>query len=105
MLGLIKKDFLLIKSNLKSITLILILYIIMSIQGSLVLTYIIPFLGVMILTSTFSFKNVTKDIRETFSKTQDAFVDGLGDSGKEVDSFKSSLFENLDQIKKKASKL
>lgn len=55
MLGLIKKDFLLIKSNLKSITLILILYIIMSIQGSLVLTYIIPFLGIMILTSTFSY--------------------------------------------------
>ena len=60
---------------------------------------------VNVLTSTFSFKNVTKDIRETFSKTQDAFVDGLGDSGKEVDSFKSSLFENLDQIKKKASKV
>lgn len=55
MLGLIKKDFLLIKSNLKSITLILILYIIMSIQGSLVLTYIIPFLGVILLTSTFSY--------------------------------------------------
>ena len=60
---------------------------------------------VNVLTSTFSFKNVTKDIRETFSKTQDAFVDGLGDSGKEVDSFKSSLFENLDQIKKKVSKV
>lgn len=60
---------------------------------------------VNVLTSTFSFKNVTKDIRETFSKTQDAFVDGLGDSGKEVDSFKSSLFENLDQIKKKASEV
>ena len=58
-----------------------------------------------VLTSTFSFKNVSKDIRETFSKTQDAFVDGLGDSGKEVDSFKSSLFENLDSIKKKASKV
>lgn len=55
MVGLIKKDFLLIKSNLKSITLILILYIIMSIQGSLVLTYIIPFLGVILLTSTFSY--------------------------------------------------
>ena len=60
---------------------------------------------VNVLTSTFSFKNVTKDIRETFSKTQDAFVNGLGDSGKEVDSFKSSLFENLDQIKKKVSKV
>ena len=60
---------------------------------------------VNVLTSTFSFKNVTKDIRETFSKTQDAFVDGLGDSGKEVDSFKSSLFENLDSIKKKVSKV
>lgn len=60
---------------------------------------------VNVLTSTFSFKNVTKDIRETFSKTQDAFVDGLGDSGKEVDSFKSSLFEELDSIKKKVSKV
>ena len=60
---------------------------------------------VNVLTSTFSFKNVSKDIRETFSKTQDAFVDGLGNSGKEVDSFKSSLFEDLDSIKKKASKV
>ena len=60
---------------------------------------------VNVLTSTFSFKNVTKDIRETFSKTQDAFVDGLGNSGKEVDSFKSSLFENLDSIKQKVSKV
>ena len=60
---------------------------------------------VNVLTSTFSFKNVTKDIRETFSKTQDAFVDGLGDSGKEVNSFKSSLFENLDSIKSKVSKV
>ena len=60
---------------------------------------------VNVLTSTFSFKNVTKDIRETFSKTQDAFIDGLGNSGKEVDSFKSSLFENLDSIKQKVSKV
>lgn len=60
---------------------------------------------VNVLTSTFSFKNVSKDIRDTFSKTQDAFVDGLGNSGKEVDSFKSSLFEDLDSIKQKASKV
>lgn len=55
MLGLIKKDFLLIKSNLKSIVIILVIYLALAFQGSFDITYIFPLIGLMLFISTFSY--------------------------------------------------
>lgn len=55
MLGLIKKDFLLIKANLKSMVIIFIVYLILAFQGAFDVTFIIPLIGIMLFISTFSY--------------------------------------------------
>ncbi len=55
MLGLIKKDFLLIKANLKSMIIIFVIYIMLAFQGTLDVTFIIPLIGIMLFISTFSY--------------------------------------------------
>lgn len=55
MLGLIKKDFLLIKANLKSMIIIFIIYLILAFQGRFDATFIIPLIGIMLFISTFSY--------------------------------------------------
>lgn len=55
MLGLIKKDFLLIKANLKSMIIIFVIYIILAFQGTFDVTFIIPLIGIMLFISTFSY--------------------------------------------------
>ncbi len=55
MLGLIKKDFLLIKSNLKSMAIIFIIYLMLSFQGIFDITFIVPLIGIMLFISTFSY--------------------------------------------------
>lgn len=55
MLGLIKKDFLLIKANLKSMIIIFVIYIILAFQGTLDATFIIPLIGIILFLSTFSY--------------------------------------------------
>lgn len=55
MLGLIKKDFLLIKANLKSIIIIFVIYIMLAFQGTFDVTFIIPLIGIMLFISTFSY--------------------------------------------------
>ena len=55
MLGLIKKDLFLIKSNLKSMAIILIVYIAMAIQGTFDITMILPLFGMILLISTFNY--------------------------------------------------
>lgn len=55
MLGLIKKDFLLIKANLKSMAIIFIVYLILTFQGTFDVTFIIPLIGIMLFISTFSY--------------------------------------------------
>lgn len=55
MLGLIKKDFLLIKANLKSMAIIFIVYLILAFQGTFDVTFIIPLIGIMLFISTFSY--------------------------------------------------
>ena len=55
MLGLIKKDFFMIKSNLKTMIIIFIAYFIMMIQGNLEMTFIIPIIGIILFISTFSY--------------------------------------------------
>ena len=55
MLGLIKKDFLLIKANLKSMVIIFIVYLILAFQGAFDVTFIVPLIGIMLFISTFSY--------------------------------------------------
>ena len=55
MLGLIKKDFLLIKANLKSMIIIFVIYIMLIFQGTLDATFIIPLIGIILFLSTFSY--------------------------------------------------
>lgn len=55
MSGLIKKDLLLVKSNLKTVILIAFVFILMAFQGTFDATFIFPFLSIMLFISTFSY--------------------------------------------------
>ena len=55
MLWLLKKDFLLIKANLKSMIIIFVIYIMLAFQGTFDVTFIIPLIGIMLFISTFSY--------------------------------------------------
>ena len=55
MLGLIKKDFLLIKANLRSMMIVFIVYLILTFQGTFDVTFIVPIIGIMLFISTFSY--------------------------------------------------
>ena len=48
MLGLIKKDFLIIKANLKSMVITFIVYLMLAFQGTFDVTFIIPIIGIML---------------------------------------------------------
>ncbi len=55
MLGLMKKDFLLMKANLKSMIVIFIVYFILAFQGNFDVTFLVPLIGIMLFVSTFSY--------------------------------------------------
>ncbi len=55
MLGLIKKDFLLIKANAKSMVMIFIVYLVLAFQGTFDVSFIVPLIGIMLFISTFSY--------------------------------------------------
>lgn len=55
MLGLIKKDFLLIKANSKQMVIIFIVYLMLVFQGTFDATFIVPLIGIMLFISTFSY--------------------------------------------------
>lgn len=60
MIGLIKKDLLMIKGNLKIIAIICIVFTIMSINGNGNFTFIPSFISVMLMMSTFSYDEYNK---------------------------------------------
>lgn len=60
MLGLVKKDFLLLKANLKTMIIIFIVYLIMIVQGSFDATFVVPLIGIMLFISTFSYDDFNK---------------------------------------------
>lgn len=60
MLGLIKKDILMIKSNFKVFGILLIFYIIMAFNGQMDLSFLLPFMSIMIMISTFSYDEYNK---------------------------------------------
>ena len=55
MLGLIKKDFLLIKSNSKSMIIVFIIYLMLALQGTMDVFFIVPLIGITLFISTFSY--------------------------------------------------
>ena len=60
MIGLIKKDLLMIKSNLKLVIIIFAVLFIMAIQGEFDMTFVPPFIVVMLFMSTFSYDEYNK---------------------------------------------
>ena len=55
MLGLIKKDFLIIKANSKQMLIIFAIYLILIFQGTMDITFVVPLIGIMLFISTFSY--------------------------------------------------
>jgi len=55
MLGLIKKDFSILKANLKSVVIIFIIYLMLTFQGMFNATYIVPLIGIILFISTFNY--------------------------------------------------
>jgi len=60
MYGLIKKDLLMIKQNLKILTLVFIIFLSMTMINESDMTFIMPFMAVMITISTFNYDNFNK---------------------------------------------
>ncbi len=60
MIGFIKKDLAMIKSNFKILGGLIILYAIMGLVGELDVSFILPFISVMIMISTFSYDSYNK---------------------------------------------
>lgn len=55
MFGLIRKDLLLIKENLKAMLLIFAVYIMLAVQGVFDMTMLFPLIGIVLIVSTFSY--------------------------------------------------
>lgn len=60
MLGLIKKDLLMIRNNLKLMVVLFFVYSVMAFQGEIDLSFILLFMSVMIMISTFSYDTYNK---------------------------------------------
>ena len=60
MIGLIKKDLLMVKSNLKLVIIIFAILFIMSLQGEFDISFVPPFIVVMLFMSTFSYDEYNK---------------------------------------------
>ena len=73
MLGLIKKDFLMLKGNFKTWLILLFVYIVMAFQELMSLTFLLPFMCVVTMLSTFSYDSYNK---------WDAYVCSLPDGRK-----------------------
>ncbi len=60
MIGFIKKDFAMIKSNFKLLGILTIIYLIMGLIGTMDLSFILPLISITIMISTFSYDNYNK---------------------------------------------
>lgn len=60
MIGFMKKDIAMIKSNFKLIAILVILYIAMGLMGDMDISFMLPFMCVMIMISSFSYDNYNK---------------------------------------------
>ncbi len=55
MIGFIKKDLLMIKSNFKMLAILLIIYVALALEGQMDISFLLPFFSVIIMISTFSY--------------------------------------------------
>lgn len=60
MIGLIKKDFLMLKGNFKTWLILLFVYIVMAFQELMSLSFLLPFMCVVTMLSTFSYDSYNK---------------------------------------------
>ncbi len=60
MIGFIKKDVAMIKSNFKLLGILIVVYTIMGLYGKMDISFILPFMSVVIMISTFSYDNFNK---------------------------------------------
>ena len=60
MIGFMKKDLAMIKSNFKLIGILILVYTIMGLMGEMDISFILPFMCVMIMISSFSYDNYNK---------------------------------------------
>ena len=60
MIGFIKKDLAMIKSNFKLLAVLIIIYTIMGLMNQMDISFILPFMCVMIMISSFSYDNYNK---------------------------------------------
>lgn len=60
MKGLIKKDFLMIKSNIKVLGILFVVYGLMAFKGEMDLSFLLPFMSIMIMIPTFSYDTYNK---------------------------------------------
>lgn len=60
MLGFIKKDLFMIKNNIKVLLIIFVIYGIMACEGQTDLSFMLPFMSVMLMMSTFSYDGFNK---------------------------------------------
>ncbi len=77
MLGFIKKDILMVRGNIKSLATILIMYGLLGISENMDISFIIPFLSVTIMMSTFSY-----DSYNNFNAYSSSFPNGRTNSVK-----------------------
>lgn len=84
MKGLIKKDFLLVKSNIKVLVVLFIVFGFMTFNGQMDISFVLPFMSVVIMMSTFSY--------DTYNKW-DAYVIALPDGRK--NSIKSKYIATI----------
>ena len=60
MLGFIKKDLFMIKSNLKFLIILLVIYGVMAYQGQMDLSFLLPFMSVVLMMTTFNYDAYNK---------------------------------------------
>ena len=60
MIGFIKKDLAMIKSNFKLLGVLIVVYAIMGLMGKMDISFILPYMCVMIMISSFSYDNYNK---------------------------------------------
>ncbi len=60
MIGFIKKDLLMIKNNLKAFTFVFIIYVFMAFNGMMDISFLLSFISVMLVLSTFNYDNYNK---------------------------------------------
>lgn len=60
MLGFIKKDLFLIKSNIKLLAILLVIYSMMAYQGKMDISFLLPFMSIVVMMTTFNYDAYNK---------------------------------------------